>query len=128
MNLALWIATGLLAAVSLTGGTTKMFVPKQKLAALRGGEWTRQASVGFIRTIGVLELLAAVGLILPAVLDIAPFMVALTAACWVLLMLGAAIIHVRLNQFTLVMVNVGYLALASFIAWGRFILEPLTGS
>lgn len=126
MNLALWIASGLLAAVSLTGGVTKTFVPREKLAALKGGEWTGHASVGFIKTVGVLELLAAVGLILPAVLDIAPFMVPVTAVCWVLLMVGAMIIHVRLNQFRLVMVNLGYVALATFIAWGRFGLEPFT--
>ncbi|HEX5540351.1 MAG TPA: DoxX family protein [Micromonospora sp.] len=127
MNLALWIATGLLAAVSLTGGITKTFVPKERLAALNGAEWTRHASAGFIKTIGVLELLAAVGLVLPAVLDIAPFMVPVTAVCWVLLMVGAAIIHGRLGQFKLVLVNLGYVALAAFIAWGRFGLEPFTG-
>jgi hypothetical protein len=127
VNLALWIATGLLAAVSLTGGITKMFVPKEKLAALNGGEWTGHASVGFVKTIGVLELLAAVGLILPAVLDIAPFMVPVTAVSWVLLMVGAMIIHGRLGQFKLVMVNLGYVALAAFIAWGRFGPEPFTG-
>lgn len=127
MNLALWIAAGLLAAVSVTGGVTKLFVPREKLAALNGGEWTGQASVGFVKTIGVLEFLAAVGLTLPAVLDIAPFMVPVTAVCWVLLMIGAAIIHVRLDQFRLVMVNLGYVALAAFVAWGRFSLEPFTG-
>ncbi|MEV2238128.1 DoxX family protein [Micromonospora sp. NPDC049891] len=127
MNIALWIAAGLLAAVSVTGGITKMFVPREKLAALKGGEWTGHASVGFIKTIGILEFLAAVGLILPAVLDIAPFMVLVTAVCWVLLMVGAAIIHVRLGQLRLVAVNLGYVALAAFIAWGRFSLEPFSG-
>ena len=72
MNLTLWIAAGLLAAVALLGGITKTFVPKEKLAAAPGGEWTGDASVGFVKTLGVLELLAAVGLILPAVLDVAP--------------------------------------------------------
>ncbi|MFI7431154.1 DoxX family protein [Micromonospora sp. NPDC049836] len=127
MNLALWIAAGLLAAVSLTGGITKTLVPKEKLAALKGGEWTGHASKGFIRTIGVLELLGAVGLTLPAVLDIAPFMVPVTAVCWVLLMVGATIIHVRLGQPRLVVVNLGYVVLAAFVAWGRFGLEPFTG-
>ncbi|MFD2768572.1 DoxX family protein [Micromonospora eburnea] len=127
MNLALWIAAGLLAAVSLTGGITKTFIPKEKLAAIKGGEWTGHASAGFIKTIGVLELLAAVGLILPAVLDIAPIMVPVTAACWILLMVGAAIIHGRLGQSTLVIVNLGCVVLATFIAWGRFGPEPFTG-
>lgn len=127
MNLTLWIATGLLALVALIGGSTKAFVPKEKLAAHNGGEWTRNAGVGFVKTLGVLELLAAVGLILPAVLDIAPVMVPVTALCWVLLMVGAMITHGRLGQFKLVMLNSIYLALAAFIVWGRIGYEPFTG-
>ena len=127
MNLTLWIATGLLALVALVGGITKTFVPKEKLAEHHGGEWTGNAGLGFVKTLGVLELLAAVGLILPAVLDIAPFMVPVTAGCWVLLMIGAMVVHGRLGQFPLVALNSVYLALAAFVAWGRFGLEPFTG-
>jgi hypothetical protein len=47
-------------------------------------------------------------------------MVAVTAVCWVLLMVGAMITHGRLGQFTLVLVNAAYLGLAVFVAWGRF--------
>jgi hypothetical protein len=119
MNLSLWIAAGLLAAVALAGGITKTFVPKAKLAAASGGEWTAGASVGFVKTLGVLELLAAVGLILPAVVNIAPVMVPITAVCWVLLMIGAMITHARLGQPKLVVLNLAYLALAAFIARGR---------
>jgi len=126
MDLALWITAGLLATVALLGGITKTFVPKEKLAAHEGGRWTRHASVGFVKTLGVLELLAAVGLILPAALDIAPFMVPVTAICWVLLMIGAMITHGRLGQFKLITLNAVYLALAAFIAWGRLVVEPFT--
>ena len=127
MNLFLWIAAGLLAAVSLLGGITKTFVPKEKLAAHSGGQWVDHASVGFVKTLGVLELLGAAGLILPAVLDIAPFMVPVTAVCWVVLMVGAMITHGRLGQPKLIMLNLAYLTLAAFVAWGRLILEPFTG-
>jgi hypothetical protein len=106
---------------------TKTFVPKDKLAAARsGGEWIRNAGAGFVKTLGILELLAAVGLILPAVLDIAPVMVAVTAVCWIVLMVGAMITHGRLGQFGLAMMNSVHLALAAFVAWGRFDLAPLT--
>src|SRR5688572_19460167 len=127
MNLTLWIAAGLLAAVAVAGGISKTFVPKAKLAAAHGGEWTAGASVGFVKTLGVLELLAAVGLILPAIVDIAPVMVPVTAVCWVLLMIGAMIAHGRLGQSKLVMLNVVYLALAAFIAWGRIGPESFAG-
>lgn len=127
MNLALWIAAGLLAAVALIGGITKTFVPKEKLAAANGGGWTGDVGAGFVKTLGVLEILAAAGLILPAVLDIAPVLVPVTAVCWVLLMVGAMITHGRRGEYAFMVLNLTYLALAAFIAWGRFGLEPFTG-
>lgn len=54
-------------------------------------------------------------------------MVPVTAVCWVLLMVGAMITYGRLGQFKFVMLNSVYLALAAFIAWGRFGPEPFTG-
>ena len=126
MNLTLWIATGLLAAVALAAGVSKTFLPKAKLAAHRGGEWTRHASVAFVKTLGILELSAAVGLILPGVLDMAPVMVPVTAACWIVLMVGAMITHGRLDQYKLAMLNSAYLALAAFVVWGRFGPVPFT--
>jgi hypothetical protein len=120
MDLTLWIAAGLLATVALAGGISKTFVPRAKLAAAHGGEWTAEASAGFVKTLGVLELLAAVGLVLPAVVGIAPVLVPVTAVCWVLLMVGAMITHARLGQPEFVLLNLVYLALAAFIAWGRF--------
>lgn len=127
MDLTLWIAAALLAAVALGGGITKTFVPKAKLAASPGGAWTANASAGFVRTLGILEILAAVGLILPAVLDIAPVLVPVTAVCWVLLMVGAMITHGRLGEYRFMVVNAVYLVLAAFLAWGRFVLEPFAG-
>ena len=125
MNLALWIAAGLLAVVALAGGISKTFVPKEKLDAYPGS-WTAGASIGFVKTLGVLELLAAVGLILPAVVDIAPVMVPVTAVCWVFLMVGAMVTHGRRGEAKFVVLNLIYLALAAFIVWGRFGPEPFT--
>jgi hypothetical protein len=124
MNLALWIVAGLLAVVMMVGGVSKLFVPKEKLAAAPGGGWTGGASVGFVKTMGALEVLAAVGLILPAAVDIAPVMVPVTAVCVVLLMVGAMITHGRRHETGLVLLNLVYLALAAFVAWGRFGPEP----
>jgi hypothetical protein len=127
MDITLWIAAGLLAGVALLAGTTKTLLPREKLAGIHGGEWTRDFSPGFVRTLGILELLAAVGLILPAVVDVAPVLVPVTAACWVALMVGAMVTHGRLGQFKLAMLNLVYLALAVYIAWGRFGPESFTG-
>ncbi|HWO66215.1 MAG TPA: DoxX family protein [Umezawaea sp.] len=124
MDLTLWICTGLLAAVALLGGATKTFVPKERLAEHSGGAWTDQATASFVKTLGILELLAAAGLVLPAALDVAPVLVPVTATCWVLLMLGAMTTHGRLGEARFVLLNAVYLALAAFIAWGRFVLDP----
>jgi hypothetical protein len=121
VNLALWIVAGLLAFVALTGGVSKTFVSKEKLAANPGGQWTRDVGAGFVKTLGILELLAAIGLILPALVGVAPVMVPVTAVCWVLLMAGAMITHLRHDGAgKFVALNLTYLALAAFVAWGRF--------
>ena len=127
MNLALWIAAGLLAAVALTGGVTKTFVPREKLAAAHGGGWIGEVGTAFVKTLGILELLAAAGLVLTAALDIAPVLVPVTAVCWILLMVGAMITHGRRGESALVVLNLAYLALAVFVAWGRFGPESFTG-
>lgn len=130
MNLALWIVAGLLAALALFGGLTKAFMNKAKLddlGAKSGGGWTMHASAGFVRTLGGLEISAAAGLILPAVLGIAPVMVPVTAVCWTLLMIGAMITHARYEQYKYVALNLVYLAMAAFVAWGRFGPESFTG-
>ena len=127
LNLALWISAGLLAVVLLVSSTTKLFVPKEKLATLPLGGWTGDASVGLVKALGALELLAAVGLVLPAAVDIAPILVPLTAACVVLLMVGAMIMHLRRHEAVGVVLNVAYLALAAFVTWGRFGPESFTG-
>ncbi|MFE3442179.1 DoxX family protein [Nocardia sp. NPDC059180] len=130
MNVALWIAAGLLAAIALASGAAKVFLPKAKLdelGAKSGGGWTEHASPVFVTTLGVLEILAAAGLILPAALDIAPVMVPVTAVCWILLMIGAMITHARYQQYKYVVLNLVYLVLAAFVAWGRFGPESFTG-
>lgn len=127
MTLALWIIAGLLAIVFLIGGATKLFVPKEKLAAAPGGGWTGDASVGFVKTLGALEVLAAAGLLLPAALDIASILVPVTAVCLVLLMVGAMITHLRRHEPKAVVANLAYLALAAFVAWGRLGPESFIG-
>ncbi|GAA2774068.1 DoxX family protein [Streptomyces rameus] len=121
MNLVLWLAAGLLAAVALLGGVTKTFVPRERLAAVHGGGWTGDAGAGFVKALGILELLAAAGLVLPAALGVAPVLVPVTAGCWILLMAGAMITHGRRGETAFVLLNLVYLALAAFIAWGRFL-------
>lgn len=84
------------------------------------GDGPKTPAVGFVKALGILELLAAAGLILPAAVGIAPVLVPVTAVCWVLLMVGAMITHGKRGEAGFVMLNLLYLTLAAFIAWGRF--------
>jgi hypothetical protein len=127
LNLALWIVAGLLAVGFVVSGSAKLFVPREKLATVPLGGWTGDASVGFVKALGALELLAAVGLVLPAALDIAPVLVPLAAVGVGLLMAGAMITHLRRHEAVGVVLNLAYLALAAFVAWGRFGPGSFTG-
>jgi len=119
MNITLWIIAGLLAAAFLAGGVMKMVQPKEKLAAAGLG-FVEDFSAGAVKAIGAAEVLAGVGLILPAVLGIAPVLVPLAAVGVVLLMVGAAITHLRRHEIPPVAVNLVFIALAALVAWGRF--------
>jgi hypothetical protein len=120
VNVALWAVAALLALVFLAAGAAKLAQPKEKLLASPSMGWAEDFSPGLIKTIGLLEVLAAIGLILPAAVDIAPDVVPLAASGLALTMFGAAITHSRRGEFQSVVVNVALLALSVFVAWGRF--------
>jgi hypothetical protein len=126
MNNALWTIAGLLAVVFLASGAMKLIQPKEKLAASRMG-FVEDFSAGTVKAIGLLEVLAAVGLILPAALDIAPVLVPLAAVGLVLLMVGAIITHLRRHEAQAIVVPLALLALAILVAWGRFGPQSFTG-
>ncbi len=107
MNVVLWIIAGLLAAAFGAAGLMKLTSPKEKLAA-SGMGWTEDYSAGQVKTIGTLEVLGAIGLILPAALGL------------VLMMIGAAVTHARRKENPMIGVNVVLLILAAVVAWGRF--------
>ncbi len=120
MNLALWIVAGLMAVAFTVGGVSKLTIPKEKIATLPGGRWVEGVSARFVKATGVLDLLAAVGLILPAALDIAPVLVPVAAVGVVFLMIGAGIVRARYGSPKAILGDAAYLSLAAFVAWGRF--------
>jgi uncharacterized membrane protein len=129
MNLALWIVAGLLAVAYLAGGGGKLIMPKKKIAAIApSARWVEDFSAGSVKAIGALEILGAVGLILPAATGIAPVLVPLAAVGLVLIMVGAVITRIRRHEFKFMVADLAYLALAGFVAWGRFFgPESFTG-
>jgi uncharacterized membrane protein YphA (DoxX/SURF4 family) len=118
MNVLLWVIASVLAAAFLGAGIMKATQPREKLAANMG--WVDDFRPGTVKMIGALEILAAVGLILPGALGIAPVLVPLAALGIVLTMIGAAITHARRNESQMIIFNVVLLILAAVVVWGRF--------
>ncbi|WP_433826062.1 DoxX family protein [Actinoplanes sp. CA-015351] len=119
MNVALWVVAGLLALAFLAAGAMKLLQPKEKLIA-SGLGWTENYSAGAVKAIGAVEILAAIGLILPAALDIVPILVPLAALGLVIIMVGAIVVHARRKENQALVPNIVLLLLSAFVAWGRF--------
>ena len=117
MNIALWIAAGLLAALNLAVGILKLVRPREKLAESMA--WAAHVPDGAVRAIGALEVAGALGLILPAITGIAPILVPLAAVGLALLQVGAAVTNARYEP-NRIPLNIALIALALFVAWGRF--------
>ncbi|MFD5206566.1 DoxX family protein [Streptomyces anulatus] len=119
MNVLLWIVAGVLAAVFLLAGVMKVSRSQQQLAA-SGLGWAEDFGAGPVTLIGAVEVLAAVGLILPPLVGVAQILTPLAATGLSVLMIGAAITHGRRKEFQMIAINVVLLAAAAMVAWGRF--------
>jgi uncharacterized membrane protein len=118
VNVVLWIIAALLAVAFGAAGLMKLTQPKEKLAPKMA--YVEDFSGGAVKAIGAVEILAALGLVLPAVTGIAPVLVPLAALGLVVVMIGAAVVHARRGENQLIVPNVVLLVLAAVVAWGRF--------
>ncbi|WP_040691033.1 DoxX family protein [Nocardia vinacea] len=120
MNVVLWVVASLLAVVFVGSGLTKIVRSKQKLAS-SGMGWAEDFSPGAIKVLGVLQIAGAIGLILPAALNIAPILVPVAALGLAVMMGGAAMVHRRRNdEPKMIWLNIVLLIFAALVAWGRF--------
>ena len=120
MNVALWIITGLLAAAFSAAGMTKLVKGKQGLATDPHQAWSQDFSPTAVTAIGTVEVLGAVGLILPAITGIAVYLVPLAAAGLGLTMAGAIAVHLRRGEQQAVVPPAVLMVLALLVVWGRF--------
>lgn len=124
MNIALWIIQILLAIVFLMVGIMKVTQPKEKLLK-NGMGFVEDFAPNTVRLIGVLEVLGATGVVLPALTGILPWLTPLAAVGLSLTMVGAALTHLRRVEYPNIIANVILFALTVFVAYGRFVLIPL---
>jgi uncharacterized membrane protein YphA (DoxX/SURF4 family) len=124
MNIALWIVQILLALAFAMAGIMKVTQPIDRLETRMG--WVKDVGPRGVRLIGSLEILGAIGLILPAVTGILPWLTPVAAVGFVLTMVGAMITQGRRGEYSGIGVNVVLLLLALFVVYGRFVIVPIS--
>ena len=122
INVVLWVVQVLLALEFLLAGGIKLAMPIAAMAKQAGMPGP------FLRFIGVMELLGAIGLILPGILRIRTILTPLAAAGLVVIMIGATVIMFRMNGGVQALTPAVVGVLAAFVAYGRWRLAPLRDS
>ena len=93
MNVMLWILAYLLAAVFAASGVAKLLTAREQ--QIDRTPYVEDFPQSVIRGIGVLEILGAIGLVLPALLDVATLLVPMAGAGLGITMVFAALVHIR---------------------------------
>jgi hypothetical protein len=122
MNTIIWIIQGILAAAFLTSGMMKVTLSKEKVKENQGG-WAADFNESQIKLIGSAEVLGALGLILPMLLNILPVLTPVAALGLGTTMIGAAVTHLKRKESFIPVVVILLLAILVFV--GRIFIVPV---
>ncbi|MFD4636754.1 DoxX family protein [Lentzea sp. NPDC058436] len=120
MNVVVWIVSGVLAALYLMAGFTKLVKTKQDLLSEPRMAWAGDFTSGQVKGIGAVEVAGALGLVLPWLTGVAPVLTPIAAAGLAVVQVGAGITHLRRGEKATLPVNVVLCLLAVFVAVVRF--------
>ena len=125
MNTTLWILTSVLATAFTIGGISQLTMPFEKYRALATSQhWVDDFGPGKLKAVGAIKTTGALGLVVPAIGDVAPVLVPLAACGLMLFMSGAATTRFRRSEWGSMVGDTAFIAMFAFIAWGRFDLAP----
>ena len=120
MDIALWIAQGIAAAIFLASGIAKSTMSKPRMIAT-GQTGVAPFPLPLIRVVAAAELAGSVGLIVPWASGVSPWLTPLAACGLIVIMVGAVFSHASLREYRQAFgVNVVLIALLLFITIGRF--------
>ena len=123
LHISLWIAQIMLGGMFLMAGFMKTFTPIGELAATLP---FAKDMVALTRFIGISELLAGVGILVPAAVRIAPKLTVWAAYGLATIMVLAIIFHISRGEFAALSMNIALGLLAIFVAWGRSVKAPIS--
>ena len=124
-NVTFWILQSLLAVFFIMAGVSKFATSVEQQRAQM--EWAKHVSDGLIYFTGIMEILGAIGLLLPGLLKIKPVLTPIAALGLAIIMILAGCLNIYIGETKGAIVFV-FAALAIFIAWGRFKKAPLAKS
>ena len=120
MNIALWVLQGVLAA-AFTGAGLMKLLTDMSLQESRGMGWIKNVPPAALKALGAAEVLGAIGVVLPAVVNVAPILVPIAASCLAVVAIGAVVAHIRFHDEPVAMLPAAVLFIAAVVvAWGRF--------
>ena len=123
MSIVLWILQILLAVVFLLAGAVKAFQSYDTLASRM--PWVEDYSPNMVRVIGGLEILGALGLLLPGLLGFLPILTPLAAVGLAVIMVLAFLRHMARGENGQMGFTAVLFALLLLLAVGRFLIAPL---
>jgi hypothetical protein len=124
LNVALWVAQGLIFAAFVAFGAMKFFMPVDKLAAM--WVWPGQVPASFLRLMGLIDAAGGIGVLLPALTRIQPRLTVWAALGCVVLQISAIVFHLSRGEAVVTPLNFVLLALCAFILWGRALKAPIS--
>jgi len=117
LRAAIWFVQIVLASLFLVGGCMKLSTPLPELAKMM--PWTGDHSELFVRFTAIADLAGGLGLILPALTRIWPWLTPLAALGCSILQAFAIIFHLSRGEPQMMVINIPLLALSLFVLWGR---------
>jgi hypothetical protein len=123
LNVALWIAQGLVAALFILFGVMKLVMPIAELSKTM--LWAGQLPEWFVRAIALVDLAGGIGILLPALTRIRPQLTVWAALGCTVLQGLALVFHLSRGEAMVTPLNVVLLLLAAFVLWGRSTKVPV---
>lgn len=120
MNIALWVLQVLLAAAFLAHGLLLLFPPADMVEAMNA-----TMSPTFRNFLGVAEVLAAIGLTLPGITRVLPWLVSCAAAGVMIVMISATVLHIVRNEVSSAIITAVLLVMATVVAYARWKVMPI---
>ncbi len=120
MRILLWVLQVLLAVAFFAHGLILLFPPAAIVEQMNAS-----LSRWFQLFIGVSEIMAAVGLTLPGITRIQPWLVPAAASGLMIVMISATVFHLARGEVSSAITTAVLLVLATFVAYMRWRVAPI---